>query len=558
MYFSRFTQCIVIFVASLALSCAYGKDSNAKKQKTPDITLEFLESKPSGIARDFYIWRYLSDENTKLQDAIKAYELVSRKDPKLNTLMSKKGKPDELPANFYCRSLDINALLQKDLACLKQGLRLSQVPNLPPKTLQALKEAIKSDANLTLKVEILSSKQILTQMLNADAKTFAEIFNILGAQQKERIINQTIKPASIKKLGDQNAREFNRILQKILFEDSLSKFKKSLLGAKITGADSYTSFLLGLYELQNGNKEAAIKYFKLSESKSKDSLFVNRARFWQYYCGGDEEVLKALSQSKNPDLYTLYAIQKLEVAPSYTIVSGFENLSSTKKPAFDITDPFEWQILRDNLTLVKDSKALMKLAENFAFSESEAHFAYVHNRASNFANSYFITPFSDKLEWKSTHQKAITYAVAKQESVFLPALVSTSYALGMMQIMPFNVEPFARSLGIKDITLEDMFNPLIALEFGRFYLGDLEREFKNPLFIAYAYNGGPGFLRRTLAKKTLFKKNRAYEPWLSLELLPIEETRYYGIKVLANYIVYQELFGNKVSVEEILKATLVN
>ena len=211
MYFSRSTQCIIIFVAGLALSCAYGKDSHTKKQKTPDITLEFLESKPSGIARDFYIWRYLSDENTKLQDAIKAYELVSRKNPKLNTLMSKKGKPDELPANFYCRSLDINALLQKDLACLKQGLRLSQVPNLPPKTLQALKEAIKSDANLALKVEILSSKQILTQMLNADAKTFAEIFNILGAQQ-----NQPALKNSATKMCENLIKCFKKSFLKIL------------------------------------------------------------------------------------------------------------------------------------------------------------------------------------------------------------------------------------------------------------------------------------------------------------------------------------------------------
>ena len=543
----------------LSFIIAYGKELDSKKStKSPNITLEFLESKPSGIARDFYIWRFLSDERTSLKDSIKAYELVSRKNQKLNALMAKKGKPDELPANFYCRSLDINALLQKDLACLKQGLRLAQVPNLPPKTLQALKEAIKSDANLALKVEILSSKQILTQMLNADAKTFAQIFNVLGAQQKEKILNQTIKPASLKKLADQNTQEFNKMLQKILFEDSLSKFKKSLLGAKITGADAYTSFLLGLYELQNNNQKNALEYFKLSESKSKDSLFVNRARFWQYYCGGDTAVLKALSQSKTVDLYALYAIEKLGVAPSYSVVSEFDNLDSTKKPEFDITDPFAWQVFPENLLQVKDSKTLTKFAEDFAFSESEAHFAYVHNRVSNFTNNYFITPFSDKLEWKSSHQKAITYAVAKQESIFLPALISTSYALGMMQIMPFNVEPFARSLGVKDITLEDMFNPLISLEFGRFYLGDLEREFKNPLFVAYAYNGGPGFLRRTLSKKTLFKKNRAYEPWLSLELLPIEETRYYGIKVLANYIVYQELFGNKVSVEEILKATLVN
>ena len=48
-----------------------------------EIDIKFLESKPKGLARDFYIWRFLSDENTSLQDALKAYELVHRKTPKL-------------------------------------------------------------------------------------------------------------------------------------------------------------------------------------------------------------------------------------------------------------------------------------------------------------------------------------------------------------------------------------------------------------------------------------------------------------------------------------------
>ena len=87
---------------------------------------------------------------------------------------------------------------------------------------------------------------------------------------------------------------------------------------------------------------------------------------------------------------------------------------------------------------------------------------------------------------------------------------------------------------------------------------ELEREFKNPLFVAYAYNGGPGFLRRTLAQKKLFIKKRKYEPWLSMELIPYEESRMYGLKVLANYIVYQELFGNNIALEQLLKTTLIN
>ena len=55
-----------------------------------EITIEFLESKPKGLARDFYIWRFLSDENTSLQDALKAYDLVHRKTPKLTALLEKK------------------------------------------------------------------------------------------------------------------------------------------------------------------------------------------------------------------------------------------------------------------------------------------------------------------------------------------------------------------------------------------------------------------------------------------------------------------------------------
>lgn len=524
-----------------------------------DITLEFLESKPKGLARDFYIWQFLSNEHTSLQDALKAYELIHRKTSKLDSLMSAKGKVSELPRRLYCQRLSFESLKKQDKECIKSGLNLANVPTMPQKNKDFLLKTFQNDPAYKKRIEILSKPNILTGMLNSDAATFAALYNALRDNQRLQIINQNIKPQALKKLADENNKSFNNMLQKIIVthDNSYAKFKQSLIGAKITGADSYTLFLLGINEILHQKPKAALEYFRLSSKNAPTPMQQNRALFWEYYLSHDNKVLENLASSTNVDLYTIYANQKLGVKPSYQVVTDLGKLSP-KKPDFDIKDPFQWQLLKDNLSQVKSDKDLEELSKHFTYEDTSAHLAYVLNQLNKFKIHYFITPFSDKLKWKSDHEKAFTYAIAKQESTLLPALVSTSYALGMMQIMPFNVEPFAKSLKRDNITLEDMFNPITALEFGTFYLNDLGREFKHPLFVSYAYNGGPGFLRRTLKTKKFFLKNRNYEPWLSMELIPYKESRDYGFRVLANYIVYQESFGNTINLEAYLKQTLIN
>ena len=524
-----------------------------------DITLEFLESKPKGLARDFYIWQFLSNEQTSLQDALKAYELIHRKTSKLDSLMSAKGKVSELPRRLYCQRLSFESLKKQDKECIKSGLNLANVPTMPQKNKDFLLKTFQNDPAYKKRIEILSKPNILTGMLNSDAATFAALYNALRDNQRLQIINQNIKPQALKKLADENNKSFNNMLQKIIVthDNSYAKFKQSLIGAKITGADSYTLFLLGINEILHQKPKAALEYFRLSSKNAPTPMQKNRALFWEYSLSHDNKVLENLASSTNVDLYTIYANQKLGVKPSYQVVTDLGKLSP-KKPDFDIKDPFQWQLLKDNLSQVKNDKDLEELSKHFAYEDTSAHLAYVLNQLNKFKIHYFITPFSDKLKWKSDHEKAFTYAIAKQESTLLPALVSTSYALGMMQIMPFNVEPFAKSLKRDNITLEDMFNPITALEFGTFYLNDLGREFKHPLFVSYAYNGGPGFLRRTLKTKKFFLKNRNYEPWLSMELIPYKESRDYGFRVLANYIVYQESFGNTINLEAYLKQTLIN
>lgn len=524
-----------------------------------DITLEFLESKPKGLARDFYIWQFLSNEHTSLQDALKAYELIHRKTSKLDSLMSAKGKVSELPRRLYCQRLSFESLKKQDKECIKSGLNLANVPTMPQKNKDFLLKTFQNDPAYKKRIEILSKPNILTGMLSSDAATFAALYNALRDNQRLQIINQNIKPQALKKLADENNKSFNNMLQKIIVthDNSYAKFKQSLIGAKITGADSYTLFLLGINEILHQKPKAALEYFRLSSKNAPTPMQQNRALFWEYYLSHDNKVLENLASSTNVDLYTIYANQKLGVKPSYQVVTDLGKLSP-KKPDFDIKDPFQWQLLKDNLSQVKNDKDLEELSKHFTYEDTSAHLAYVLNQLNKFKIHYFITPFSDKLKWKSDHEKAFTYAIAKQESTLLPALVSTSYALGMMQIMPFNVEPFAKSLKRDNITLEDMFNPITALEFGTFYLNDLGREFKHPLFVSYAYNGGPGFLRRTLKTKKFFLKNRNYEPWLSMELIPYKESRDYGFRVLANYIVYQESFGNTINLEAYLKQTLIN
>ena len=97
-----------------------------------------------------------------------------------------------------------------------------------------------------------------------------------------------------------------------------------------------------------------------------------------------------------------------------------------------------------------------------------------------------------------------------------------------------------------------MFNAKKSITYAHKHLNYLERVFKNPLLIAYAYNGGGGFTR-SMFRKGLFVKNGQYEPYLSMEKVPYLETREYAKKVLSNYIVYASKDKKRITVSSMLR-----
>ncbi len=530
-----------------------------------EISLEFLKSQPAGYARDFYIWYFINQDSVSIKEAKEAYELVFKKSQRIEKAMQEKGAPHELPKDIYCKNLPLEKLVSSDAECISIGLKFSSVWQMEEgmakkfanKLLNTEFGALGAQIEFLKLVQKLERTKRLEALFNAGAKDVGVILSGLNYQQKLELLDSIPVPQDAL-LGVMNGNDIllNRTMGNLILDFRFKYIKQALDKIEVSSSDSNTFFLLGINAIMQKSKgyaNRALSYFKKSQNTANDPFMQDRALWWQYLVSKDKQYLKTLSESGFVDIFSITANQVLNTTPKFSLITDFK--SSAKAYKLDIKNPFAWQNLRTKIGELKDKAFLDELALLYQ-EDTFPHLIYFLNRQYRYQHNYFIFAYDEPKLFENAHQKALTYAVARQESNLLPALVSTSYALGMMQIMPFNVEPFAKSMGLKNITLFDMFDPKIALKFGNFYLKELEREFKNPLFVAYAYNGGPGFLRRTLAKNQLFLKDREYEPWLSMELLAYEESRFYGMKVLANYVIYSQMLGEKIDVQKMLNETL--
>ena len=146
----------------------------------------------------------------------------------------------------------------------------------------------------------------------------------------------------------------------------------------------------------------------------------------------------------------------------------------------------------------------------------------------------------------NTKQKALFYALARQESRFIPAQTSRSYAIGLMQMMPFLIRSFRPKEKFEDFWRDD-----VNVKYAKKHLLWLMKNLNNnPLFVAYAYNGGIGFTKRKVIP--YFKYKGEFEPFLSMEMIPYSESREYAKKVLTNYVIYMNLLGQKITLHQLL------
>lgn len=145
---------------------------------------------------------------------------------------------------------------------------------------------------------------------------------------------------------------------------------------------------------------------------------------------------------------------------------------------------------------------------------------------------------------------ALMYAFMHQESMFNTAAKSHRGAIGLMQIMPSTAKFISSNKKINSNNLDVLKNPQTNLQIGQKYiqyLMNLKNINGNLIYLAAAYNGGPGNL-----KKWLENTNYQGDSLLFMESIPSRETRWFIEKVLTKYWIYKNQLGESPNSLEML------
>ncbi|MEX0693569.1 MAG: lytic transglycosylase domain-containing protein, partial [Rhodospirillales bacterium] len=137
--------------------------------------------------------------------------------------------------------------------------------------------------------------------------------------------------------------------------------------------------------------------------------------------------------------------------------------------------------------------------------------------------------------------RALVYALIRQESRFNPNARSWAGARGLMQLMPGTAKFVANSTGMHLKGRSLLYTPETNLELGQRYIEMLldERDIAMDLFkLAVAWNGGPGNLRK-------WNRNTKHldDPIFFIESIPSYETRSFVERVLTNFWIYRHRLG---------------
>ncbi len=137
-------------------------------------------------------------------------------------------------------------------------------------------------------------------------------------------------------------------------------------------------------------------------------------------------------------------------------------------------------------------------------------------------------------------ERALALAVTKQESSFNAAAVSSSGALGLMQLLPGTARDVAGRLGVPFIQDKLTRDPAYNVQLGSQYLSEMLGRFGGSYEIALAaYNAGPNRVARWL--ETMGDpRNGKIDMVDWIEMIPFRETRNYVQRIMEGVVVYRD------------------
>ena len=302
-------------------------------------------------------------------------------------------------------------------------------------------------------------------------------------------------------------------------------------------ADFFSLFSISLkddaWHQTSGSFWAARSYAKLGQ--------YDNINFW----------LKRASQNPN-SFYGMLALEILGVEEKIewktkktlnTSNSKLLNLPSGRRLQsliqVGLNDELEKEIVHINSVLNKEiAEESVNIAQHFNLAYTQLK---IVNKLEQFGlmmdtNLYYPTPIWQPRGGFSI-DKELIYAFMHQESMFNASAKSNQGAMGLMQVLPSTAKFITSSKDVKRNNSNILKVPEINLEVGQEYIEyllGLEIVSNNLIYLAAAYNGGPGNL-----KKWKEETNFLEDPLFFMESIPSRETRWFIEKILTKYWIYQ-------------------
>jgi soluble lytic murein transglycosylase len=335
------------------------------------------------------------------------------------------------------------------------------------------------------------------------------------------------------------------------------------LGAEVArGAHDRGSgaFAAGLAAWQLGRYEVALPYFeRAARNESAAPALRSAAAFW---------TARAAVRAQRPQLYVTWMLQAaqeprtfyglvarraLGLSPGFAWAAelgGEQEAAAVAEVAggwralalLQIGQPARaeaelrllWDKARSNPAL---TRSMLAVASSAGMQVLAAQLAAASQSADGRPRDYARFPLP-RLEPQGGFRvdPALLYGIALQESRFNGNAVSPAGARGLMQIMPAT----ARFIGGETASAK-LNDPAMSLELAQRYvhhLARLEVVEGNLIRLLAAYNAGPGNLAKWLPAN-----GHRDDPFLFTESIPIDETRLYVQKVLANSWIYASRLG---------------
>lgn len=506
------------------------------------VTLSEISDKPASRQKNFLIWQFLHQDINASEAGEAFYQVDNVNERFLFDYAAKTDEP-EIKYTVSCMTQPAcNLPLIEQNDCLMLALTPAKATALKPEEREMIAARLNNQFGNTEWLRALNQESFFTSTENLSNETL--LFRQAGAVYRYEHFNHPLSPEILNALSQMSS--FGSMVFLTVTDPKMDQLQQSL--SDLTGGhyEPQTHFFLAMNAIKHGKLLIALDHLKEAKGRFYTPIDRDKTLFWMYQITKDPLYLEELAQSLDINMYVLDAreILNLPTENYFTTLPTTQNTKSIKG-----IDPFEWREFSQEV-MASTPDTLVNLIDRCDGNESVAVQAYVLERTYEPYIHNFTMAYDQYMSNLTNDQKALMYALMRQETRFIPGLISRSFALGLMQIMPFNVDTISKVHPLKPTTYFDMLKPEYSIAYSVAHLKHLTDKLYNPTLVAYGYNGGLGSTKRLLTEGGRFLPG-PYEPFLSMELIGNDENREYGKRVLANYVIYKKILGEEIKISSL-------